>query len=81
MEKLDLTATDAVLLTLCSIDDFLQNNAELKSFNVNRNGTATALYKLNSHTIAVKRDINNCSFSIQFQLKKHSAVCGKKIVP
>lgn len=81
MDKLNLTETDAILLTLCNIDDFLQRKARLHSFHVNKNGTTTTVYRLSEHLVSVKRDANNCSFSVQFNLKKHSTVCSEKITP
>lgn len=81
MNKLNLTETDAVLLTLCSTADFIEIKSELRSFHFNKNGTTTAVYELNNHIITVKRDANNCTFDIQFHLKKHSTICGKKINP
>lgn len=81
MNKLNLTETDAVLLTLCSTSDFIENKSDLRSFHYNKNGTTTAVYELNNHIITVKKDANNCTFDIRFHLKKHSTICGTKVNP
>lgn len=79
MNKLILTETDAIMKTLSDISLFLSETAAMYSFTTNKNGTTTAVYRINDNYISVAKDINNYTYSINFSLKPNATITGRII--
>lgn len=79
MNKLILTETDAIMKTLNDIALFLRETAVMYSFTTNKNGTTTAVYRINDHYVNVAKDINNYTYSVNFSLKPNATITGRII--
>lgn len=74
----NINETEAIIQTLNDIAAFLYGNAKMTDFNLFRNGTTSATYKLNEYYINVKKDANCKAYSVTIHLNKFSTLTGKK---
>lgn len=74
--NLTISETEAMINVINDLAFYLYHNAPITDFNVFSDGTTSTVYKLNNHYITVKRDANDKTYSIAFQLKEFSTLDG-----
>ena len=74
--NLTISETETMINVINDLAFYLYHNAPMTDFKMFSDGTTSTVYRLNNHYITVKRDANDKSYSISFQLKEFSTLDG-----